>query len=382
MRPSRTSLGAATLSLALLCVSGARAREDGGSGSSRDGPRAESPALPADVTDAQIAAVRRGLQWLADRQTPEGRWESEAPLATTSLALLAFMAQGNTESRGVFHANVRSGVKFLLRHVTPPGASENDEQRGYIHLKDDPHSKMHAHGYATLTLAMAYGMGSAQRREEMRARLTDAVRIIERSQDDSGGWTYHPVANSGHEGSITVCMIQALRAARDAGIRVDRVVIDNAVRYLERSQDPETGGFCYNIDERGRDKQTYGLTAAALSTLFATGEYGRRNMVEKGVRYMQDHFSANLAGSTLWFYYANFYAAQTLWQVGGTTWGERYWREWWPPVRDLLVRSQRTDGSFALPFTLGSQDLGPAYRTAFACLILEVPFQLLPLYRR
>jgi hypothetical protein len=98
---------------------------------------------------------------------------------------------------------------------------------------------------------------------------------------------------------------------------------------------------------------------------------------------MRASFEQNFRGRQPWFFYANFYAAQTLWQAAATPWGEKYWAEWWPRMRELLVHDcQRMDGSFRLPYSRASADLGTAYCTAFSCLILEVPFQLLPLFER
>ena len=45
-----------------------------------------------------------------------------------------------------------------------------------------------------------------------------------------------------HEGSVTVCLVQALRGARNSGVRVDGTVIQRAIGYVESLQD-ETGGF-------------------------------------------------------------------------------------------------------------------------------------------
>ena len=54
-----------------------------------------------------------------------------------------------------------------------------------------------------------------------KARETGAVKLIARSQSGPGGWLYTPDSN-GDEGSVTVTQIQALRACRNAGIRINR----------------------------------------------------------------------------------------------------------------------------------------------------------------
>jgi hypothetical protein len=362
----------------------------------RPDPTARPPgpdAPPSDVTKPQLDAIANGLAWLASAQSKvDGSFNEEpaANIAVTSLAVLAFMANGNTLNRGRYSDSVARGVDFLLRHVTSPTAASPERPAGYIHLDADEQSRMHGHGYATLALALAYGLseprpGSDDRSEraEIREKLRLAVSVIERSQDDTGGWWYYPVklgGTSSHEGSVTVCMIQALRMAREAGIPVRKETIDRAVSYLERSQDPATGGFCYSLTTR--DRQTYALTAAALATLFGLGEYGRDRMVAAGFEFMDEHFESNLFGYEGWFFYANLYAAQALWQAAAIQKFERNWRRWWPRMRDHLVNDQRTGGYWPERGAVSSTGTGPVFATSCAVLILSVPLQLLPLFQR
>ena len=213
----------------------------------------------------------------------------------------------------------------------------------------------------------------------MKEKLQLAVRCIEKAQDDSGGWYYAPIASQ-HEGSVTVCQIQALRAARDAGIKVNADVIARAVSYMARSYDPESGGFCYSLDDR--DRHSYALTAAALSTLFGLGEYERRDMIEGGLKYMRRYFHRQTTGREDWFFYGNLYAAQSLHQVGKTSWGRTYWDEWWPGMRNYLVKLQRPDGSWQTMRYHSSENFGPAYFTACSLMILSVPLEILPTFQR
>ncbi|MHC4469987.1 MAG: prenyltransferase/squalene oxidase repeat-containing protein [Planctomycetota bacterium] len=365
-------------------------------------PSSAKPKAPAtkdakkgEITKAQLEAVRRGLAWLAheDRQNADGSWgeSTNGNLATTSLVLLALMANGNTEARGRYKEEVLKGVKFILRHVTTAKTAIPGRPVGYIHLKNDELSKMHAHGYATLVLALAYGMESSddeERRAERRALIQDrlklAVKLIERAQDESGGWYYDPFPK-GHEGSVTVCQIQALRAARDAGIKVNREVVDKALTYLRRSQDPKTGGFCYSLQDR--KQQSYALTAAALSTLYGLGEYGEKDMVLRGLDYLERQFEENFSLRRRWFYYGNFYAAQAMYQAAGAPWGEKYWRKWWPGIRKHLVQKQvRVRGDVEMGYWTNRAghvfDLRETYATAFATLILQVPLEILPIFQR
>ena len=47
------------------------------------------------------------------------------------------------------------------------------------------------------------------------------------------------------------------------------------------------------------------------------------------------------------------------------------------PLREFLLGRQRADGSWA-----NGTGPGPAFSTAMACLILEIPYDFLPIFHR
>jgi hypothetical protein len=384
MRKSVVPLVALAL---LLALSLARAEEREQPTSRSPGPDGGVTSVPLknDVTRAQVRAVSRGLEYLARSQNSDGSFNENphSNVAVTALAVLAYMANGNSLSKGRYQEQVRRGIRYLLQSVRMQQLPGDRFRRGYIDRDIDPQSRMHGHGYATMALALAYGSippDSPIDRRDYRYRLTLAIECTEASQDDSGGWGYlpHPTL---HEGSVTVTQVWALRAARDAGFKVNRTVIDKAIRYLEASHDPETGGFCYSLDSRSQ--QTFALTAAALSTLFGLGEYGRRGMIGRGIEYMKRWTPASYKRRPQWFYYGSFYAAQALWQAEATDWAGNYWKKWWPKVRDYLVHTQsRSDGAWPAPSGESTWGVASAYATSMSVLILTVPLEILPIYQR
>jgi hypothetical protein len=340
-----------------------------------------------NVTPGQAEAVARGLAFLASRQEPDGSWSGNpAPIAVTSLATLAFLAGGNTESRGRYAATVRRGLAYLLSRVeVDPRAGF---QRGYIHHPDDDMSRLHGHAYAVLALAEAYGGMRRdrllpEREKEYRFRLELAVRLIERSQERRyGGWYYEPRPTDQHEGSVTVCQIQALRSAHHAGIRVDPDVVHRAIDYVRKSQ-AANGGFIYALNRPNSD--SYALTAAAVSTLNGLGDYGS-DAYRKGIDYLLRNLDRHLFRPH-YFLYANFYAAQAMWQADPRTGS---WRRYWPPIRRHLLENEarsietgRPTGRWE-PADLETNGfaLGPDFGTATACLILQIPYGYLPLFQR
>ena len=101
---------------------------------------------------------------------------------------------------------------------------------------------MYGHGFATLYLAEVYGMSP---RDDLREKLARAVELIVRTQNAEGGWRYQPRPEDA-DISVTICQVMALRAARNAGLRVPRETIDRCVDYVKRSQNAD-GGFRYML---------------------------------------------------------------------------------------------------------------------------------------
>ena len=105
----------------------------------------------------------------------------------------------------------------------------------------DELSRLHGHGFASLALAEAYAISPRTARgRRIEEVLRASVGLIQGSQGLEGGWFYEPRRSTDHENSVTVVLVQALRAARNSGVRVDVSVIDRAVDYIRRCQDEES----------------------------------------------------------------------------------------------------------------------------------------------
>lgn len=329
---------------------------------------------PATDDTLQLQHVReivaRGHAWLIRQQNRDGSFSierseanlSSAPVAVTALAALSLMAAGNLPDRGPHERSVRAAIEWLVDHCS---------ESGYFTTDGDSVSKMHGHGYALLALTQACGMygEDPSRRKQMRDAIQRGVHLIEVCQGDSGGWFYDDRKVTEHEGSVTVCMIQALRAARDAGFAVDAGTIERAVRYMRASQDSKSGRFRYRIND---PKTSWALTAAALATLNATGDYGSE-LVTHGFVAMQesDPFS-NGWNNEQFQDYGALYAAQAYWQHPDRAVFDR----WWPDFVTRCDEDQQPDGDFP------NGDYGNVYATAIVTLTLQVPVGYLPLFQR
>lgn len=345
------------------------------------GAQARAPAEPLTLTQSALTssaaerAVEAGLGFLEGLQKRAGDGSfaitdvdqaDYAPLGVSALCTLAFLAAGNAPGRGPHGEVAARALDYLLLHTE---LGPESSQRGYVSVQGDSLSRTHGHGYATLVLAEVYGMAPDSAR--IKGALLAAVERIRLSQGSEGGWGYEAYATPMHEGSVTICMVQALRAARDAGIQVDAGLIARADDYVRRLQSKATGLFCYTLGEETRT--SVALTAAAISTLNATGSYDDP-VIQSGV----DAIWSSLAlreerGKPPDFpEYERLYLAQAFWQLSD----QRHFERWFEGERARLLRTQQPDGSW------GESRFGAAYATAVNCLVLSLPDSTLPIFQR
>src|SRR4029450_1520657 len=140
------------------------------------------------------------------------------------------------------------------------------------------HGPMYGHGFGTLFLAEAYGM---TRRPEIREKLEKAVRLVIDSQKGDGGWRYQPL-KADADLSVTICQINALRAARNAGIYVPKETVDACIRYVKQSQNPD-GGFRYMLQGGA---SAFPRSAAGVVALYSAGEYESKE-IDEGITYLK-----------------------------------------------------------------------------------------------
>lgn len=329
-------------------------------------PIAAADKRPDGVTPEVERMIRAGINYLVRTQNRDGSWNNMGgwgtyPTAMTALAGTALLMSGSTPTRGPHARNVRKAADFLVRVAQPNGLIATPAEEG---------RSMHGHGFALMFLAQVYGMEedrATQRR--IRDVIVRAVRITERSQSRAGGWLYSP-SSSGDEGSVTVTQIQALRACRDAGIQVNPGTIRNAVRYIERSANPD-GGIRYRAMGGGASRPP--ITAAAVATLYNAGKYDSP-LALKCLAYCDRTIAVHSGGSSSsWghYYYSHLYYAQAKYHRGGREWS-RYYRA----MTAHLASTQASDGSWM------GDHVGTSYGTAIALTILQLPYQYVPIYQR
>ncbi|MCC7291405.1 MAG: terpene cyclase/mutase family protein [Phycisphaerales bacterium] len=327
-------------------------------------PAALQPgALPRHITPQAKQAIDKGLAYLTRIQNRDGSWANRAgsegfPVAMTALCGVALLMDGNTTTQGRYAENVDRAARYILASQTATGliARETLESR-----------PMYGHGFSMLFLGELSGMvESPRRQQEIQAVLNRAVVLTARSQSPLGGWIYTPDSR-GDEGSVTITQVQGLRSCRNGGVEVPKDLIDEAMRYLDRSQNPD-GGMQYTASRPGPSR--IAITAAAAACWLNAGmfdeprlkramDFCKRTIGPEGV--VAEHF-----------FYTNLYWSQSVYLSN-----DKLWDEYFPKVRDRLVSMQNgEEGSWP------GEGIGEVYGTTTALIILQLPYNRLPIMQR
>lgn len=327
------------------------------------GASAQNVALENEMNPDLDAAVLRGIEWIVAQQQADGGFGDGRfgrNVAVTSLAAIALMADGSLPGRGPYGENVSRALDFVLANSTESGLIASDSSSG----------PMYGHGFAALFLAEVYGMtaggGETGQSQRLHDAIVRAVRLIERTQNDEGGWRYNPVPYDA-DVSVTICQIMALRSARNAGIDVSKEVIDRAVEYVRRCQNPD-GGFRYQSDI---GPSLWPRSAAAIATFFYAGIY-QDIAIDRGIAYLNREAPPLAPNpSRVHYWYGVYYTAQAMYLAGGNAWAA-----YWPNAREELLRLQQGDGRWR------DGAVGDVYGTAMALIALQMPKRYLPIFQK
>jgi hypothetical protein len=343
-----------------------------------------TPSAAQNPPKDQEQVVAKGLGWLAKAQHKDGYWEGGAgnyPAAMTGLAGMALLAEGSTPFEGQFKDELNRAVSWLAEH------RRKDGLLGLTHHSEDKRY-MHSHGLALLFLANAYQRCAPEKqqappkdpelsirqrlrkafRQDLQQVLTDAVAFSVQAQNDFGGWYYVSAAEGGQGDELnqTALQLQALEAARAAGIAVPAAVLDRARKYLDASI-PVMGRNTF--DPKPRAKQPPAV-AAALAAILTAGDLSSP-LFKKCLPYCPKDASG-LASIDLEPYFHCHYA-QVMYRLGDKGYAQLFPKSpaplTWSAYREALwahaTKLQNRDGSW-------SHELGPVFATANYLIALQV----------
>ncbi len=321
------------------------------------------------------AAVNAALKWLAANQSADGRWDADkhnagretrvfghdrkgaganADTGVTALAVLAFMAAGNTHLEGEYRKHVQHGLEFLLRSQARNGNMVGDSK---------VFAQMYCHGMATLAIAEAYALTGDERLKYWVERAVGYTLATQHSTD--GGWRYRP----GDEGDMSQFgwQVMALKTADTAGIEIPAKTRAGMLKFMSRCGTGRHGGLA---SYRPKEETSATMTAESLCCRFFL-DLGRDDpAVEEAANYL-DLRRPSRGTANLYYWY---YGTLALHQLG-----DARWERWNADLQTQLLPKQRKDGR-----NLGSWDPadttwggygGRVYSTAMGALCLEAYYR-------
>ena len=324
------------------------------------------------------AAVDAALRWLAAHQESDGRWDADrwgggfetktaghdrggagtnADTGITGLAILTFLANGQTHLEGKCRKNVQRGLEFLLRSQALDG-NLSGQSRLY--------ASMYCHGMATLALSEALAMTGDVR---IRPYVRKAIEYTVNAQNPtSGGWRYQP----GDQGDMSQFgwQVMALKSAGMAGIPIPDSTRAGMIAFLNRCALGRHDGLaCY---QPGRP------AARAMTAESLVCRYFLKLEPDDDLKNEATHFILGelpQAGKPNLYYW--YYGTLAMYQVQGPAWSK-----WNQAMQRRLIAIQRADGPYAGswdPDTVWGSYGGRVYSTALGALCLEVYYRYLPL---
>jgi len=325
------------------------------------------------ASSASEAALDGGLAWLARHQAGDGGWNSlpddhartgglppTGNTGRTALALLCFLAAGHAPNAdGPYREAIGRGRAWLVRGQRDDGTWRR--HRGGM-------SRMYEQALGTLALAECL---AREDQPDVRRAVERGVRFLVAAQSDEGGWRYKP--RQGSDTSVTSWCVLALKSAEHAGVHVDYRALILVREYLE-TVSREWGATKYMA--RAGSNPAMNATGLFLRLVLGEAPTTERNRAAARLvaRECVPGHGAGRRDRSPTDYYAIYYGALALYQVGGEVW-EDYNRV----VRDGVVALQRgprrgcAEGSWA-----GADRLDePILATTFAVLILETYYRYL-----
>ncbi|MEX2606414.1 MAG: prenyltransferase/squalene oxidase repeat-containing protein [Kiritimatiellia bacterium] len=317
-------------------------------------------------------AVMKALEWLRDHQHESGSWTQEGNTTGggyntgyTGLALLTFLAHGETPSSAEFGPTVAKAIRFLV---------ENQGGNG-IFQPAGGHTS-YGHAMATYALAEAYTMTE---NPLLREPLQRGVNVIMEGQQPDGGFDYNYKKGDRNDLSVGGWNLQALKAAAIAGI--DAKVPESLQRAMDGmliGSAMQDGGryFRYNANGGGANRT---VSAAGTLGLHLSGRYKSKEAKES-IQYLELYTGSDRlpewsendgAGGNINFWY---YTVQAFFHENPEG---RNFRRYMPAMVKALAQNQAPDGHWLFP-SEGGIKRGKVFNTTLAALGLMVYYRYLP----
>jgi hypothetical protein len=307
------------------------------------------------MTVVTESAVLRALRWLKKMQQPDGSWSTSRPAAMSGLALLTFLAHGETPESEEFGMTVQKAMQYL--------ADKMVNSRGILEQE-------YSHGIATYALAEAYGMTGIP---FLKPAMEKGLRTLIDGQQFTGGWDYGYKKGERWDLSVAGWQIQALKAGFIANADIPELLpaIEKSIAWL-KSENYEKG-FRYS-NGGGSSLSMQGVGALCLQLLGEGNAPQARAAVNAIVQSPGVQWTDNLGAFGP---YAWYYQTQAIFHEG-----QGPWKKWNAQFTKELTRSQKPDGHWSVPGEgHGAGEYEPYMTTCFSTMMLTVYYRFLPTFK-
>ena len=327
------------------------------------------------------ACVLKALRWLKKTQKESGAWTGD--IANTALAVLAYLAHGETPASKEFGTTVEKAIQYLIDAQTIDG-------NGVCKFRGAGGTE---YGYLICTYALCEAYGMTKNPNAKQAALIALDRIV-KNQSPTGGWDYNMKKTSTRDDmSFEGWALQAVKAGKMAGLHPDGLdeCIKKAIKCL-KTRNFKNGGFNYCAGGGPT-----GLTATGCLCMQLLG-YGDQQEVNAALDMMRGWLPVFEAKGGLTAggptpganpqYYC-YYAAQCKYQAGmcqgATPANVKSWQDWNLAMKQVYPKTMKDagtiDGIDGKPKACGFWDKGynnPTMGTCLCALQLMVYYRYLP----
>ncbi|MCH2207382.1 MAG: hypothetical protein MK132_16115 [Lentisphaerales bacterium] len=319
-------------------------------------------------TKAGQASLLKALWWLAKVQNPDGSWGSKSKPGLTGLALLTFLAHGETHLSKDFGKTVKSAIQWLVNDKITKGSSHG----GYDHA------------IKTYALSEAYAMTGV---DAIAPQMNKCIEFLIDAQQEGGSYDYHyKKGDSRQDLSLAGWHYQAMKAAYGAGCEVEALpkAIQKSIACL-KAMGGSSVSFTYeskqNNFESAPRKRQISMRAVGSLCLQLFGE-GNCPEIRDDIKMIatEDIKRLDWKNPPEFSLYGWYYATQVMFQSGG-----KNWAPWNRKFQPMLTKNQNTEGYWEYPDLHAgvAKHLGGAigervYGTTLAALMLTVYYRYLP----
>jgi hypothetical protein len=321
-------------------------------------------------------AVLLALRWLKKYQESEGKWTAasgggpagahgKASPAMTGLALLTFLAHGETTESEEFGPTVERAIRWLIENQTPDGRFKESDGNEY------------SLPIAAYALAESFSLVKAP---AIKDAAEKAIAVIVKGQHACGMWNYKCAPGDRNDTSYSGWCAQALKAAVMAQLYVDGLKEAACRAGIGFKTNYGPGGFGYTGP--GRSLTLTGVGVLCMQLLGAGNDPAVRDglaTLEAATCDWQNPMSNAL--------YAWYYITQAKFHAGHETW-KKWDRQFAPTLLKnlVIVKNAIPDVEGRLVDigywpSVGKAEHGLVYNTTLCALQLTVYYRYLPTYK-